>query len=58
MLVLLMAEQYEVRRWNGLRWHDARWKFNDNRFWPLSNITVKRNKNKNCNDGITDWRNL
>jgi hypothetical protein len=38
MLALLMREIYEVRRWNGLRRHDIRMKFHDDRFRHLSNI--------------------
>jgi hypothetical protein len=40
VLVLLTGGLYDVRRWNGLRWHDMHTKFHDNQFRQLSNIAV------------------
>jgi uncharacterized protein involved in cysteine biosynthesis len=39
MLVLLMGGIYNVRRWNGLKWHDIYAKFYEDWFRHLSNIT-------------------
>jgi hypothetical protein len=40
MLVLLMEGIYEVRRGDGLKWHDIHTKFLEDWFRHLSNITV------------------
>jgi hypothetical protein len=40
MSVLLMWGIYDVRRWDGLRWHDKCTKFNEDCFRHLSNIMV------------------
>jgi hypothetical protein len=35
-----MARIYEVRRWNGRKWHDMLINFHGDQFRQLSNITV------------------
>jgi hypothetical protein len=40
MFVLLKGGIYNVHRWTGLRWHDIRTNFHDDRFSDLINITV------------------
>jgi hypothetical protein len=40
MLVLLRGVIYEVHRWEGLKWHDTRTKFNEDWFGRSGNINV------------------
>jgi hypothetical protein len=40
VLVLPTGKIYEVRRWDGTRWHDIHTKFHDDRFKHSSNIQI------------------
>jgi hypothetical protein len=55
ILVLLMKGFYEVRRWDGLRWHDIHTKFHTDWF---RHLRYYLNNFRGCNVGITVERGL